>query len=119
MQVLTEFGLGTALRSGSYTAAAERALRDALWKQSIRAAEVFGYTKEDMRLDVRVGVQAPDEVDTDALAAVFPYGTAEITVVKGGLDLPHPSGAGQGAVMANVSITVQFLDASQTGETGA
>lgn len=110
MQVLTEFGLGTSLRRGDYTEAAARALRDALWKCSINAAEWLGREKSDMRLVVQVAVQQPDKVDKGTLAEVFPYGEAHITVGFGGLDVPRPEGEGNPTVMAHVAITVSFAE---------
>ena len=108
MRLITEFGMGTSLRRGDYTEAAMRALRDALWHNSINAAELFGFDKEDMRLDVQVGVQVPEAVDASALVAVFPYGQAEIRVVKGGLDTPRPEGEGNPTIMAHAAISVSF-----------
>ena len=108
MQVLTEFGLGTSLRRADYTEAAARAIRDALWKCSINAAEWQGREKSDMRLRVRVAVQEPDKVDAGQLAAVFPYGQTEISVGFGGLDVPRPEGTGNPTVMAHAAITVSF-----------
>lgn len=110
MRILTEFGLGTSLRRGDYTEAAARALRDALWKSSINAAEWLGRDKADMRLQVQIAVQRPEAVDAAHLADVFPYGAAEITVGFGGLDIPRPEGSGNPTVMANAAITVTFQE---------
>lgn len=106
-RLLTEFGMGTSLRRQDYTEAAVRALKDALWHNSINLAELFGKTKEDMRLTVEVGVQNPDAVDADALAAVFPYGTPTISVTQGGLDVPRADG-GNPTVIANAAISVSL-----------
>lgn len=108
MRLITEFGMGTSLRRGDYTEAAKRALSDALWRNSINAAELFGFDKADMRLDVQVGVQDPAAVDAEALKAVFPYGQAKIHVVKGGLDIPRPEGEGNPTIIANAAISVSF-----------
>ncbi|EBA07322.1 Lin0512 family protein [Sagittula stellata] len=108
MRVLTEYGMGTSLRRGDQTEAAARGLRDALWRNSIRAAEVFGRNRSEMRLAVKVGVPAPEGVDLAALRAVFPYGTPDFDVVEGGLSVPHPTGDGEALIMAAVSITVSF-----------
>ncbi|MBY6161419.1 Lin0512 family protein [Mameliella alba] len=108
MIVLTEFGMGTSLRRGDYTEAAARALRDALWKSSINAAEWLGRQKADMRLGVQIAVQRPEEVEVAKLAEVFPYGSAEITVGFGGLDVPRPEGTGHPTVLAHAAITVRF-----------
>ena len=86
--------------------AATRAVKDALWHNSINLAELFGKQKEDMQITLDVGVQRPQEVDTAALAAVFPYGQVQVNVHKGGLDVPRPDGKGLPTVMANVAISV-------------
>ncbi|MEM9779030.1 MAG: Lin0512 family protein, partial [Pseudomonadota bacterium] len=41
-RLLTEFGMGTSLRRDATTDAALRALKDALWHNSINLAEHFG-----------------------------------------------------------------------------
>ncbi len=109
--LLVEFGMGSSLRRGDYTQAAERAVRDALWHNSINLAELFGFEKTDMRITLDVGVQEPDKVDVEALCAVFPYGNVTVNVVKGGLDVQRPvgqEGAGHPTVMANVALRVGF-----------
>ncbi len=105
-RVLTEFGMGTSLRRQDYTQAAKRALQDALWHNSINMAELFGFPKEAMLIDVQVGVQHPDQVDTNALRDIFPYGQISIEVTHGGLDIPRPDG--NPTVIANVAINVSF-----------
>jgi uncharacterized protein (TIGR02058 family) len=104
---LTEMGMGTSLRRQDYTEAAVRAVRDALWHNSINLAELFGRDKAEMLIDLEIGVQQPDRVDTAALAAVFPYGQISVSVVKGGLDVPRLDG-GKPTVIANAAISVSF-----------
>jgi uncharacterized protein (TIGR02058 family) len=106
-RLLTEFGMGTSLRRQDYTEAARRAIKDALWHNSINLAEVFGFPKEAMQIDVEIGVQQPDAVDVTALGDVFPYGAVSITVVKGGLDVPRADG-GKPTVIANAALSVHF-----------
>ena len=105
-RVLTEFGLGTSLRRQDYTQAARRGLQDALWHNSINMAELFGFPKEAMLIDVQIGVQQPDQVDTESLLDIFPYGQPTITVHHGGLDIPRADG--KPTVIANVAINVSF-----------
>lgn len=105
-RLLTEFGMGSSLRRQDYTQAAERALKDALWHNSINLAELFGKEKEEMLIDVEVGVQHPEQIDAEKLKAVFPYGQVSITAVKGGLDVPRP--VGNPTVIANVAISVSL-----------
>ena len=106
-RLLTEFGMGTSLRRQDYTEAAVRALKDALWHNSINLAELFGVDKSAMVLDVEIGVQDPGAVDADVLADVFPYGQPRISVVKGGLDVPRSDG-GKPTVIANAAISVSL-----------
>lgn len=105
-RVLTEFGMGSSLRRQDYTEAAKRALKDALWHNSINMAELFGFEKEAMLIDVEIAVQQPDKVDTGALAQVFPYGQIHISTTFGGLDVPRPDG--NPTVIANAAISVSF-----------
>ena len=91
-RVLVEFGMGTSLRRMDYTQASLRAIKDALWHNSVNMAELFGIEKEAMLIDVEMAVQQPDQVDTDALAGVFPYGQVSVTATQGGLDVPRPVG---------------------------
>ena len=110
-RVLTEFGMGTSLRRGDYTLAAKRALQDALWHNSINMAELFGFPKESMLIDVEIACQSPEAVDTTALAEIFPYGQVSVTTVKGGLDIPRPSGqegSGHPTIIAHAAINVAF-----------
>lgn len=107
-RLLTEFGMGTSLRRADYTEAACRGVRDALWHNSINLAELFGFDKSAMRIRVDVGVQKPDAVDIEAVAAEFPYGAPEVYVTHGGLDIPRPEGTGNPTVMANVALSVSF-----------
>jgi len=107
-RVLTEFGLGTSLRRQDYTEAATRAVKDALWRNSINMAELFGFDKASMIIDVEIAVQAPEEVDCAAVAGVFPYGQVSVSAHHGGLDIVRPEGTGKPTVIANAAISVSF-----------
>jgi len=106
-RLLTEFGIGSSLRHQDYTAAARRALQDALWRNSINLAELFGKPKEAMIIDVEIAVQNPDQVDCDALTSVFPYGQISVRAMKGGLDVTRPDG--NPTVIANAAINVSLV----------
>ncbi|SHJ72200.1 conserved hypothetical protein [Shimia gijangensis] len=103
-RLLTEFGMGSSLRRQDYTEAACRAVKDALWHNSINLAELFGKDKDDMLITVEVGVEQPDRIDITKVAAIFPYGQVTVTPVAGGLDVPRP--LGNPTVIANVAISV-------------
>ncbi|SMX25216.1 Lin0512 family protein [Boseongicola aestuarii] len=104
-RLLTEFGMGSSLRRQDYTEAAVRAVKDALWHNSINLAELFGREKGEMQILVEVGVQAPEQVDAARVSEIFPYGQVEVVVRKGGLDVPRGDG-GRPTVIANVAISV-------------
>ncbi len=106
-RVVTQFGMGTSIRSRNYTEAAARAIRDALWHNSLNVADAFGFPREAMIIDVQIGVQQPEAVDTAALLKVFPYGQPHVTVVKGGLDIPRRDKDGY-SVVANAAVMVSF-----------
>ena len=112
IRVALELGMGTALQSHDYTKAAIRAVSDALWHNSLSMAAAFGFPRDAMIIDVEVGTQKPEAVDCDAVAKVFPYGNVSVTSVKGGLDIPKPSGEqGQDkgtTIMANAAVIVSF-----------
>ena len=106
--MVMEFGMGTDIRGGDYTKAAMRALEAALRQNSITFAQAFGLSGDDMLVRIQIGVARPDQVDRDAVAAVLPYGKAEVVVVEGGMDTPHEDGSGV-TVLANAALTV-YLD---------
>ena len=104
-RLLTEFGMGTSLRRQDYTEAASRAVKDALWHNSINLAELSGTDKSDMQITVDVGVQNPEAVDKDRISEIFPYGQITVVPQLGGLDIPRSDG-GKPTVIANVAISV-------------
>ncbi|MBB3189959.1 Lin0512 family protein [Halomonas cerina] len=106
-RMVTQFGMGTSIRSRDYTEAAARAIRDALWHHSLNVADAFGFPKEAMLIDVEIGIQRPKAVDSDALLGIFPYGQPAIRLVKGGLDVDKPDGSGT-TVIANAAVIVSF-----------
>ncbi len=104
-RLLTEFGMGSSLRRQDYTEAATRAVKDALWHNSINLAELFGREKAEMQITVEVGVQDPGALDVARIAAIFPYGQVTVVPRRGGLDVPREDG-GKPTVIANVAISV-------------
>ena len=90
-KVAMELGMGTSLRRQDYTKAAIRALQDALWHNSLTMADAFGFSREDMIVEVEIGVQKPEAVDIEAVKAILPYGKGSVMVVHGGLDIAKPT----------------------------
>ncbi len=91
-RMVLELGMGTDIRGADYTKAAVRALRDALWHNSLTVADALGQPTDAMRVEVLIGVPRPDRVDRDAVLAVLPHGTGSVTVVEGGLEIANEAG---------------------------
>ena len=106
-RLVLELGMGTSLRQQDYTKAACRAVKDALWHNSLNISEAFGFEKSNMIVEVEVGVQRPDQVDIDKIAAIFPYGGISVKAVVGGLDIEKPEGR-ERTIIANAAIVVYF-----------
>ena len=51
----------------------------------------------------------PAAVDTAAVAKELPYGTVNVTAVKGGLEVPAESGS-DSIIIANAAVIVSFDD---------
>ena len=107
-RMIVELGMGTDLRGSDYTKAAIRALKDALRHNSLTIAPALGRKPEDMHVKVLVGVPKPELVDKVAVAEVLPYGTREVEVVEGGLELMNDEGTNL-TVIANAAAIV-YLD---------
>ena len=110
-RLLMEMGMGTDLRGQDYTKAAIRALKDALWHNSVSIAPALGYPRESMQVRVEIGVAEPSAVDHQRVADVLPYGRAQVRVVKGGLDIVNKE-TGDVTVIANAAAVV-YLDIAQ------
>ena len=80
-------GSGNDLYGSDYTKAACRAVQDALHHSSIVLFKSLGYDHRDMRVQVTIGVQEPDQVDIARVCAELPRGRAEVIAVHGGLNV--------------------------------
>jgi len=104
---VTEMGMGVDVHGGDYTKASRRAVSDALRHSSLNFFDAAGLSRDDMHIEVRLGVAEPDKVDLDAVAAEVPYGTVEIITESGGLDVASDKGADP-LVIAVAAILVNF-----------
>src|SRR5919206_347901 len=104
-RMVVEIGMGTDIRGGDSTKAAVRALRDALWHNSLTVTDALGLDVDSMRVEVTIGVQRPERVDTERVRASLPHGKVTVRAVKGGLDVPDPE-RGDAAVIASAAIAV-------------
>ena len=106
-RVILEMGAGNDLHGADYTKAALRAVQDALHHSSLSIARTLGLDTNKMQVEVTIGVQQPDKVDTEAVRASLPRGKVTVKVVKGGLDVPVEDGHDM-AVIASAGIAVRF-----------
>lgn len=106
-RVVVEIGMGTDIRGADYTKAAVRALRDALWHNSLNVADALGLDTDSMVVDILIGVPQPDKVDKAQVLAVLPHGTGTVTVVAGGLEIFNDAGTSS-TVIANAAAIVRL-----------
>jgi len=106
-RMVLEIGMGTDIRGTDYTKAAVRALRDALWHNSLTVANAIGKDTDAMVVEVLIGVPKPDQVDKQAVLAVLPHGTGTVKVVEGGLEIKNDAGTGS-TVMASAAAIVRL-----------
>jgi uncharacterized protein (TIGR02058 family) len=106
-QMVLQIGMGTDIRGADYTKAAVRALRDALWHNSLSVANALGLPVDAMQVEVTIGVPRPDRVDKDAVLALLPHGTGTVRVVEGGLEIPNDAGTDK-TVIANAAALVRL-----------
>ena len=86
-RIILEMGMGNDLYGEDYTKAACRAVEDAIRHSSLILFRSLGFNHADMQVKVTIGVQYPDQVNTAAVAQKLPRGKAEVTAVKGGLNV--------------------------------
>lgn len=106
-RMVLEIGMGTDIRGSDYTKAAVRALRDALWHNSLTIGVVAGQPVDAMKVEVMIGVPKPEQVDEAEVLAILPHGTGTVTVVEGGLEIPNDEGTGS-TVIANCCAIVRL-----------
>jgi uncharacterized protein (TIGR02058 family) len=106
-RVMIEIGMGTDIRGADYTKAAVRALRDALWHNSLNVAAALGKPTDSMVVEVLIGVPKPERVDTAQVLAVLPHGTGVVKVVEGGLEIFNDEGTSS-TVIANAAAIVRL-----------
>ena len=106
-RMVLEIGMGTDIRGGDPTKAACRALRDALWHNSLSIAAALGQPLEAMMVDVHIGVPKPQLVNKAEVLAVLPYGKGTVTVVEGGLEIRNDAGT-DGTLIANACAVVSL-----------
>lgn len=106
-RMVLEIGMGTDIRGRDYTKAAVRALRDALWHNSLTITRALGVDIDSMKVDITIGVPHPELVDKAQVLAVLPHGSGTVTCIEGGLEIPTEDGTGA-TVMAHAAAIVRL-----------
>jgi uncharacterized protein (TIGR02058 family) len=106
-RMVLELGMGTDIRGADYTKAAVRALRDALWHNSLSIADAVGLHVDSMQVEVTIGVPHPEKVNKAEVLAVLPHGTGTVNVVEGGLEIPNDAGTSS-TVLAHAAAVVRL-----------
>ena len=106
-RMVVEFGMGTDLRGADYTKAAIRAVKDALWHNSLTAADAFGIPSDEMQIEVHIGAGDPDKIDKQAVAETFPYGKVTVTATQGGMDILKDDGVDR-TILVNAAVVVSL-----------
>jgi uncharacterized protein (TIGR02058 family) len=106
-RMVLEIGMGTDIRGADPTKTACRAVRDALWHNSLSIAPALGYPLDAMIVDIHIGVPRPELVDKAQVLAVLPYGTGSVTVTEGGLEIPNDNGT-DSTMIANACVVVSL-----------
>ena len=104
-RMVLEIGMGTDIRGQDCTKAAVRALRDALWHNSLTITRALGSHPDAMRVEITIGAPRPEEVDKQAVLDVLPHGTGSVEVVQGGLQIPNSDGT-DGTIIAHAGAVV-------------
>ena len=100
---IIEMGMGNDLHGMDYQKAARRAIEDAFRHSTLPIFGATGLDHTEMRVQVTVGVQEPNKLDTEALSDLLPRGRTSINAVKGGQNITNPD-SGETLVIATAAI---------------
>lgn len=114
---IIEMGIGNDLHGMDYQKAAKRAIEDAFRHSSIPMFTSLDIPHTDMRVQVTVGVQEPEKLDTNALAETLPRGRTTVSAVQGGQNVPNDE-TGDTIVIATAAVEA-FLPNQSSNWTGA
>src|SRR5689334_24175131 len=106
-RIILEMGSGNDLHGSDYTKAALRAVQDALHHSSLAFVRSLKIDKQKLDVEVTIGVQRPEQVDTEKVKASLPVGNVTVKAVKGGLDVDDPEN-NDPAVIASAAIAVRI-----------
>lgn len=105
---ILEMGMGVDLHGQDYTAAARRAVWNAIHQSSLMFLRLLGpNTARDMVVEVTVAIPRPEAVRAQEVLSVLPHGKGVLKVVQGGLEIEAREGSGDVTVMANAAVIVK------------
>jgi uncharacterized protein (TIGR02058 family) len=107
-RIVLEIGMGTDIRGKDYTKAACRALKDALWHNSLGISGILNVDVDSMWVEVSIGIPKPQEVNTDKVLEILPHGTGRVSCEHGGLEIKNPD-RDDCTIIANAAAVV-YLD---------
>ncbi|WP_120498945.1 Lin0512 family protein [Roseovarius sp. EL26] len=100
---IIEMGMGNDLHGMDYNKAARRAIEDAFRHSTLPLFGAIGIDHTEMRVQVTVGVQEPDKLNTTQLAELLPRGRASVTATHGGQNVTNPE-TGETLVIATAAV---------------
>lgn len=102
-RMIIEMGMGNDQYGMDYTKAAARAIEDAIRHSALPVFQAIDLSTDDMRVQVTIGVQEPEALDLEALAACLPRGRAEVRATRGGLNVVNKD-TGTTIVIASAAV---------------
>ena len=102
-RIILEMGTGNDLYGEDYTKAGVRAVQDCLHHSSISLFRSMDISHDTMQVEVTIGTQKPEAINTDEIAKQIPFGSVKVNTVKGGLNVVDPV---QGTVTVIASAAV-------------
>jgi uncharacterized protein (TIGR02058 family) len=106
-RMVLQIGMGTDIRGCDDTKAAVRAVRDALWHNTLSIATALNQPLEAMHVDITIGTPNPASVDKATVLAVLPYGHGTVTAVEGGLRIENDAGT-DATLIAHAAVVVRL-----------
>ena len=110
-RIIIEMGMGNDLYGMDYQKAAMRAIEDAMRHSSLPLFETLDIPHADMRVQVTIGVQDPDQIDVVAHAKSLPRGNATVAAAHGGLNTTNTDN-GNTIVIATAAVEAFLPDQS-------
>ncbi len=106
-RLILEMGTGNDLYGEDYTKAAIRAVQDALHHSSLSLFRTLNLDRDQMLVEVTIGVQKPEQVDADAIKQQIPFGTVVVKAQLGGLNIDDQDNQST-TVIASAAIAAKY-----------